>query len=267
VSIPVAPSVHGGGTQVVNIGEVSDRGAEVGLGFEPLRSPALTWRVNVTFSTNANKLVRLAAGQVPIDLGDGRRIVPNYPLFGQWAKPVVGWVDRNTDRIIDSTEVLLGDSATFLGQPQPKYNASLATTVGLFHGRVTLNAGFTYQDGATQFNQGAAQALLQAANDPNASLATQAAVAAANVTPYGLIQTVNTLRFNSFSLSVAMPSRFAAAFRARTMSLALLGSNLALHTNYHGIDPNVNAFVGDGNIDTGVLPQPRTFSLSIRLSN
>lgn len=267
VSIPVAPSVNGGGSRFVNIGEVSDRGAEIGVGFEPLRSPAITWRVNVTFSTNANKLERLATGQVPIDLGDGRRIVPNYPLFGQWAKPVIGWVDRNTDRIIDSTEVLLGDSATFLGQPQPRYNASLFTTVGLFRGRITLNAGFTYQDGATQFNQGAAQALLQAANDPNASLATQAAVAAANVTPYGLIQTVNTLRFNSFSLSVAMPSRFAAAFRARTMSLALLGSNLALHTNYHGIDPNVNAFVGDGNVDTGVLPQPRTFSLSIRLSN
>lgn len=267
VSIPVAPSVNGGGTRFVNIGEVSDRGAEVGLGFEPFRSPTVTWRVNVTFSTNANKLVRLAAGQLPIDLGDGRRIVPGYPLFGQWARPVVGWVDRNSDSIIDSTEVLLGDSATFLGQPQPKYNASLATTVGLFHGRVTLNAGFTYQDGATQFNQGGAQALLQAANDPHASLATQAAVAAANLTPYGLIQTVNTLRFNSFAVSVAMPSRIAEAFRARAMSLALLGSNLALRTNYHGLDPNVNAFVGDGNLDTGVLPQPRTFSLSIRLSN
>jgi len=267
VNIPVAPSVDGGGSRFVNIGEVSDRGAEVGLGFEPVRTPQFTWRVNVTFSTNANKLVRLAADQLPIDLGDGRRIVPGYPLFGQWAKPVVGWVDRNADGIIDSTEVLLGDSATYLGQPQPKYNASLATTVGLFHGRVTLNAGFTYQDGATQFNQGGAQALLQAANDPHASLATQAAVAAANQTPYGLIQTVNTLRFNSFSLSVAMPSRIAAAFRARSMSLAILGSNLALRTNYRGLDPNVNAFVGDGNVDTGQLPQPRTFSLSIRLSN
>ena len=163
--------------------------------------------------------------------------------------------------------MLLGDSATFLGQPQPKYNASLSTTIGLFHGRLTLNAGFTYQDGASQFNQGASQALLQAANDPNASPGTQAAVAVANLTPYGLIQTVNTLRFNSFSVGVAMPSRFAAAFRARTMSLALLGSNLALHTNYRGLDPNVNAFVGDGNLDNGVLPQPRTFSLSIRLSN
>ena len=267
VQIPVAPSVNGGGVRFVNIGEVSDRGAELSLGFEPLRSPTVTWSVNVSFSTNANKLERLAADQLPIDLGDGRRIAPGYPLFGQWARPVVGWVDRNVDGIIDSSEVLLGDSATFLGQPQPKYNASLATTIGLFHGRLTLNAGFTYQDGASQFNQGASQALLQAANDPNASPGTQAAVAVANLTPYGLIQTVNTLRFNSFSVGVAMPSRFAAAFRARTMSLALLGSNLALHTNYRGLDPNVNAFVGDGNLDNGVLPQPRTFSLSIRLSN
>lgn len=267
VNVPVAPSVNGGGSRFVNIGEVSDRGAEVGLGFEPVRSKQLTWRVDVTFSTNANKLVRLAKGQQAIDLGDGRRIVPNYPLFGQWAKPVVGWVDRNTDGIIDSTEVLLGDSAIYLGQPQPKYNSSLATTIGLFHGRVSLNANFLYQDGETQFNQGAQQALLQAANDPHASPATQAAVAVASLTPYGLIQTVNTLRFNSFSVSVAMPNRLAAAFRARSMSMAILGSNLALRTNYRGLDPNVNAFVDDGNVDTGLLPQPRTFSLSIRLSN
>jgi TonB-linked SusC/RagA family outer membrane protein len=267
VEIPVAPSVNGGGTRFVNIGEVSDRGAEVGLGFEPVHSSSVSWRININFSTNANKLVRLAADQLPIDLGDGRRIVPGYPLFGQWARPVIGWVDRNSDAIIDSTEVLLGDSATFLGQPQPKYNASLLTTLGLFRGRLTLNAGFTYQNGATQFNQGGAQALLQAANDPHASLATQAAVAASNLTPYGLIQTVNTLRFNTFAVNVAMPSRIAAVFRARAMSLSFLGSNLGLRTNYHGIDPNVNAFVGDGNLDTGVLPQPRTFSLGIRLSN
>jgi TonB-linked SusC/RagA family outer membrane protein len=267
VNIPVAPSVNGGGSRFVNIGEVSDRGAEIGLGFEPVRTNSITWRVDITFSTNANKLVRLATGQLPIDLGNGQRIVPGYPLFGQWAKPVVGWVDRNTDGIIDSSEVLLGDSATYLGQPQPKYNSSLATTIGLFRGRLTLNANFLYQNGATQFNEGAQQSLLQAANDPNASLATQAAVAVASLTPYGLIQTVNTLRFNSFSVGVALPARFAAAFRARAMSLAFVGSNLALHTNYRGLDPNVNAFVSDGNVDTGLLPQPRTFALSLRLSN
>ncbi|HEU4642617.1 MAG TPA: TonB-dependent receptor [Gemmatimonadaceae bacterium] len=268
VSIPVAPSVNGGGSYLANIGVVSNKGAEVTLGVEPLRSSLLSWRVNVNFSTDANELVRLAPNLDPITFGDGTRIVPGYPLFGRWAKPVVGWSDGNHDGIIDTSEVILGDSLAYLGQPLPKYHASLATTVGLFDGRVTVNATFDYQNGMTQFNQGAHDAFLHAANDPNASLAEQAAVAALDKTPYGLIQTVDALRFNDLSVSVAMPAGVARAFRARSMSVALQGSNLGLHTNYHGIDPNVNAFSsGETVLDAGQLPQPRTWSLSVRLGN
>ncbi|HEX6535943.1 MAG TPA: SusC/RagA family TonB-linked outer membrane protein [Gemmatimonadaceae bacterium] len=268
VSIPVAPSVNGGGSYFANIGVVSNKGAEVTLGVEPLRSSLLSWRVNVNFSTEANELVSLAPNLQPITYGDGTRIVPGYPLFGRWAKPVVGWSDGNRDGIIDSSEVILGDSLAYLGQPLPKYHASFATTVGLFDSRVTVNATFDYQDGMTQFNQGARDAFLHAANDPNASLAEQAAVAALDKTSYGLIQTVNTLRFNALSVSVAMPPGVAHAFRASSMSVALQGSNLGLHTNYHGIDPNVNAFAsGETVLDAGQLPQPRTWSLSVRLGN
>lgn len=271
IDVPIAPSVNGGGTRKVNIGEVRNQGFDVTLGIEALRSAALSWRVDVNFSTNTNKLLKLAADQTPIDLADGRRIVPGYPLFGQWARPVVGWADGLhdgiQDGIIDSTEVILGDSAVYLGWEQPRYHASLFTTIGLFSNRVTVNAGFDYQDGATQFNQAGGEAFLTAANDAHASPATQAAVAAAGVTPFGLIQTVNTLRFNSLSVSVAMPAGAARAFGARSMFVTVQGSNLGLHTNYRGLDPNVNAFVGDGNVDTGQFPQPRTWSLGVRLGN
>lgn len=268
VSVPVAPSVNGGGSYYRNIGEVSNRGAEVTVGVEPLRTELLTWRFNVNFSTEANKLVRLAPNVEPLTFGNGTRIVPGYPLFGRWAKPVAGWSDRNVDGIIDSTEVLLGDSAVYLGQPLPKYHASLATTASIYQGRVTVNATFDYQSGMTQYNEGARDAFVHAQNDPDASLAEQAAVAALHRTPYGLIQTVSTLRFNSFSVSVAMPESVAHALRVRSMSVALQGSNLGLHTNYRGIDPNVNAFAsGEAVIDPGTLPMPRTWAISVRLGN
>lgn len=261
VTIPVAPSVHGGGTYTVNLGEVSNKGAEVTLGLEPLRSAPLTWRVNLNLSTNANKLVRLAPGQPPIDLGQ-ERLVPGYPLFGRWAKPVVGWLDANRDHLIDTSEVILGDTAVYIGQPLPKYHASMSTSLGLLRGRVTVDATFDYQDGQTQLDADGHDPLLLAANDPRASEAEQAAVAALDKTPFGLIQTVNTLRFNSLSVSVAMPDGVARAFRARTMSVALQGTNLGLHTNYRSLDPTVNA--GEHAQDEGQLPQPRTWELSVR---
>ena len=265
VTIPVAPSVHGGGLYTVNLGEVSNKGAEVTLGVEPLRSAPLTWRVNLNLSTNANKLVRLAPGQQPVNLEGSERLVPGYPLFGRWARPVVGWVDANHDHLIDTSEVILGDTAVYVGQPLPKYHASMATTVGLFRGRLTVDATFDYQDGQTQFDANGHDPLLLAANDPRASEAEQAAVAALDKTPFGLIQTVNTFRFNSLSVSLAMPDGVARAFRARTMSVALQGTNLGLHTNYRSIDPSVNA--GEHGEDDGQLPEPRTWALSIRFGN
>jgi len=90
-------------------------------------------------------------------------------------------------------------------------------------------------------------------------------------TSIGAIQTVNTFRFNDLSINYVVPTGLAHVFRAQTMSVALQGSNLALHTNYRGKDPNVNAFStvssGDETIDLGGLPQPRTWWLKLSLGN
>src|SRR5581483_11855094 len=139
--------------------------------------------------------------------------------------------DRNLDGIIDSTEVLIGDTAVYIGQPLPRYHASFATTLGLFRNRVTIDATFDYQDGQSQVSTIADGPFAVSATDPNASLAAQAAVAALSRTPYGLTQTVNTLRFNSLAVSVAMPDGVARAFRSRSMFVTLRGANLGLYTN------------------------------------
>ena len=55
------------------------------------------------------------------------------------------------------------------------------------------------------------------------------------------------------------------------MSMALQGSNLALHSNYRGKDPNVNAFSTvsgvDETADLGQIPEPRTWWLKLTLGN
>jgi hypothetical protein len=87
----------------------------------------------------------------------------------------------------------------------------------------------------------------------------------------GLVQKVNTFRFNDLSINYDLPHTMAAWFRVPRMTVALQGSNLALHTNYRGKDPGVNAFAtvssGDETVDTGQLPQPRIWWLKVSLSN
>ncbi len=48
---------------------------------------------------------------------------------------------------------------------------------------------------------------------------------------------------------------------------ALQGANLALHTTYQGKDPNVNAWSPwEAVVDTGQMPQPRTWQFQINLT-
>jgi hypothetical protein len=175
----------------------------------------------------------------------------------------------------------------FVGQTDPKYQFNVANTVTLFNGLFSVTANIAYQNGLTQ-QQGSIGysadgvavngAFENLPNAPGASLGTQAAVVAAGHSllssqgsPIGILQTVNVLRFQSLSINYIPPRSVMQIFHVPSMSIALQGSNLGLHTNYRGLDPNVNAFstaaLGDNAQDTGQLPQPRTWQLSVRLGN
>ena len=285
ISIPVATSVIDAQQFFKNIGVVRNTGTELTATATVLQSRALSWTVGGNVSNNNNLVVRLNPGVSTIVIGDGTRVEAGYPLFGRWALPIVSFADVNHNGIIEPNEVRYGDSAVFVGQEEPKYQVNFNTGVTLLNGRLSATATFTYQNGLTQFNAGALSSQMFALlpNTPGTSLATQAAVIAASGTniglqnqenhssSIGLIQTVNTFRFNDLSINYAIPPALSTWFRVPRMTIALQGSNLGLHTNYRGKDPNVNAFStalgGDQTADFGQIPQPRTWWLKVSLSN
>jgi hypothetical protein len=229
-------------------------------------------------SQNHNKVIRLNKGIETIRTGDAAagselRTTPGYPIFSRWARPIVGYDDINGDGILQKDEVVLGDSTVYLGAQDPNYTLNVSSNWTLLHGRVTVNTLFAYTDGVTQINQSAANRIgdpsspyTQAAGNPDAPLWLQAA-AIAN-TPYGITQTVSTLRFQSMSVNYNVPMSIAQFFHARTLVVSLQGSNLWLHTNYYSKDPDVNVnSTGNITIDGGQLPQPRTWSLRIAVGS
>ena len=284
--IPVAPSVSGrgvGGTNIEkNIGVIRNTGTELTVNAFVLESRALSWNVGANLSNNNSLLVRLNPGQQPFCMSGtltqgGSCLVAGYPLFSEWAQPIVSFVDANHNTIIEPSEIRLADSAVYVGQPNPKYQVNLTSDVTMLNGRLSVHATFAYQNGLTQTNTGSVFsggfALLP--NTPNTSLATQAAVVAATElgtpTNIGLIQTVNTFRFSDLSINYEVPKALSSLFRVPRMTLALQGSNLALHTNYRGKDPSVNAFstvsAGDEAADTGQIPEPRAWWLKLSVGN
>jgi TonB-dependent SusC/RagA subfamily outer membrane receptor len=268
MSVPVAPSVYGDYVSMLrNIGVIRNTGLELSVTTQLVRSDPVTLSTTFNLSRNHNLVTRLGAGVVPFGPNDAR-VVAGYPLFGRWAKPILGYADANHNGVIELSEVMLGDSLVFMGASEPNYEANLFTNLSLLRGAVTVSAGFAYQDGLTQINRtigGPGQSIFSpGVSDPSSSLGAQAAVAVMNRTSYGLMQTVSSLRVNSVSVAYNASPSLARLLGTKALSIALQGTNVGLWTNYAGKDPNVNAFAtGNSVADTGVLPMPRSWLVAV----
>jgi hypothetical protein len=170
-----------------------------------------------------------------------------------------------------------GDSTVYIGTQNPKLTSTFGTTVSTLNGRLSLNALFSYEGGYTTFNALGLRELATAATAPDATLEQQAIYqyslkyqtysSVGQTSPY-LFQTISTLQLNSMSVNYTLPVSIARRFRGQALSVSLQGSNLWMHSNYRGKDPNVNAFTsGEGVADFGQIPQPRIWSLRVTLTN
>jgi TonB-linked SusC/RagA family outer membrane protein len=269
LSVPLAPSVYGGGSTLKNIGVIRNSGFEASVGARVVRTDPVSFDVQLAVSQQRNEVLKLGQGVEPFySSGDpywgGARVVAGYPLFGRWTRPLLGYADGNGNGYLEENEVLVGDTAVFVGGTLPNYTANLNATLSLLRGAVSVTAGFSYEDGMSQNNEVGRQLAPFTAgwNDPNSSLAEQARVL--DRTGFSWVQTVSTFRFNTLALTYHAPTSLAQRVGARALSLSLQGTNLGLATNYRGIDPNVNAYsTGNGVTDTGVLPQPRGWQIRV----
>ena len=93
------------------------------------------WDITLNGSTNANKLVTLG-GLPTIVSSSTQQQREGYPLNGWWSRGLVSFQDKNGDGIITNTgcgatpdpqhgcsEIVVTDTAIYLGNSQPKYEA------------------------------------------------------------------------------------------------------------------------------------------------
>jgi len=271
VDLVTAPSVGTPTPLKANVGLVRNAGFDLSGTVNLVRTAPCDWSMWASVSRVDNRVVRLAPGQhelivSTVSATSTTRIVEGYPLFSRWVVPIAGYADLNHDGILTANEVHLGDSAVYAGQEYPKYTVSFSHAVRLLRGALGLHGMFAYQAGLTQYNAAAQNQLLQGPVEEHPSLAAQAPSVVAQSTDVGLLQTVNTLRFQSFAMDYQIPAAWARRLRAKAGRLALMGSNLGLWTNYRGKDPGVTGSgYGDEIIDTGAPPIPRSWTLQVSL--
>ena len=138
VARPTAPSQGFGGSQFVNIGEIYNRGIEVGLGAQVIQGESFGWDLNLNLATNRNRVTDLGLpGNV--ELGWTTRHQEGYPVGSMFAPQVnfaefiagTDQIDRDTMRCDDGSGGQVEcdpDAWLYQGHPDPNLEGSFATS-------------------------------------------------------------------------------------------------------------------------------------------
>lgn len=240
-----------------NLGAVRNVGWEALVTTQVVQRESFGFDFTVSASTNANKLLTL--GGTPPQIGVTTRVVEGYPLFGFWGRKISGWEDKNGDGVLtynssaSLNEVFVDDSASFIGYNQPRHNITTTGGIDLFKRILRVQAMFDWRGGHHWYNNTERIRCVSRQNcnglmNPEASFEEQAMVVATlnhpSRTVAGFIQKGDFLRFREMSVALRVPERWAAAMRASTAQFVVTARNLAVWTDYRGVDPETDRQAG-----------------------
>ncbi|MEJ2216037.1 MAG: TonB-dependent receptor [Gemmatimonadota bacterium] len=276
INRPLAPSLGASTSRYENIGSMLNKGLELSLNGGIIQTNALDWEATITGSYNRNELLVLGQGIPPIvgGFGDTQQYRPGYPAGAYFDRPIT-YKDANGDGTISPSEVTVGDTAAYLGQPFPTRQYSFSTDLTLWN-RVRLSGLLNYSGGQKLFDRTmasrctTAQAVCQARFDPNAPLSEQAAIVAYNQTGTyaGFIVPATYWQLQEVSLTLMAPKSWLGRMRAHDVSLTISGRNLATWSKYPGFNPQVN-FDGQSNFTTAdffTLPPARYWTARVNVT-
>ena len=271
VNRPLPGSLGAGASRIENVGVVTNKGFEISAQGRVIDRGNFQWDVGLEFSTNKNQLVTLADGIPPLT-GFGYQNRPGYPLFGLWWPKLVSYKDANNNGTIEQSEVVVTDTAVFVGSTIPEKNLSLTSTIGLLHNRLRISGLLDFRGGFVSHN---INGLFMCAFMSNC--------AALNVKGYDMLEQAKAVagprafgaygekadfwRLREVSVVYDLSPEWAAKLKARGASVSLSGRNLGLWTGFTSWDPE--GVVGGqdaSNYNMALVGQPRTFALRINLN-
>jgi hypothetical protein len=276
INAPLAPSLGGSITTLIeNIGSTKNAGVEMTLNQKVLDSRTVGFNVQLTASTNHNKILTLGQGITPIFTGNRstQYNAPGYPLFALWGR-TYKYNDANNDHIIVASEMTYSDTAMYIGPTTPTHEFALTPRLELLGRKLAITAQFDHKDGSTKFYN-TLRHRCQGGNscpgiwNPNSPLTEQAAAIADAANIYtGYFYNGEFTRFRELSVSYQLPDSWAHKVRASRASVIGTGRNLHVWTAYPGIDPESTVGNGDarGNEEYFATPPLRYLTFRLNLS-
>jgi len=260
VAVPTAPS-SGFGGGIANLGEVVNRGLEFLVRATPVRRSAISWDATLNGSTLHNEI---------IEIGTGGTFINNFRAFTEGRQIAAYWAHKIRSVDVGANRVITSDTAEFIGNQMPTFQANLTNTVTLFRnfrlyaqletkrGHYAYNVNQENRDRSRINSFEVVNPADRGGYSPEERLRrlgqyyserTGTVVGVANVKdPY--MQKADHVRLREVSLTFLVPQSLLFTQRLSGASITLGGRNLALwKSDYEGDDPEV---LGVGSAASGV---------------
>ena len=255
-----------------NIGEVRNRGIELGLTALAMNTEAVLWDWQLNVSMTKGEIIQM---EEPIIFGlggDSQRHQEGYPFASYFSQ---------TYTINEVGAVVASDSAVFVGQPTPEIEGSLSTSLGLY-GWVTLYAHLGFVAGHHLFNSteqfrcaflgggtygGVCPRLFEVGEDGERTPSAKIKAEAADGQQYApWIEDADFARLRSVSARFDLPQGWVGRVGADRASFTITAENLWLLTDYSGLDPEVNFAGGAQSVRAEFFTLPLAKRVTGRLS-
>jgi TonB-linked SusC/RagA family outer membrane protein len=285
----IAPS--SGGTSIVNnTGEMSNKGIEIGLNINPIKTKDFRWDFSVMFNSNRNRVEKLGTPLVAINNVAG---APSFLIEGQPASVFFGVPyarDASGNLLLNSQGFPQREQGTQAGATfTTKRDGNGQPTGGFVNGIIgNPNPNWTGSfASAIQYKKLSLRFLLDAVQGLsvfNADFRTRQGVGVGEIAEQELkgevkrgyifsnylieewrIDNGSFVKLRELALTYQLP----AIKNVGSASISLIGRNLVSWDSYRGFDPETNA---GGNsdmlrgVDFGNVPIPRSYQLQLNVS-
>jgi TonB-dependent starch-binding outer membrane protein SusC len=289
------PRSSGYDTQFQNVGELSNKGIELGINTINIDRPGLNWTSRLSFGRNQERVERLTTDTDTLQFGYFNFVMVGqpvgvfygtyYPRDAQGNIIIAG--ARSGSAIVPGTEGIIpsrarginpetGDSTVFLrkilGSPVPDFTLALGNefTIAdnvsvsfLLDGRFGNEVANFSRRISEYFGAGRANETEQCIDGTRCQMTL-------NVERHLLyeefVEDGSFVKLREAAIRYQLPDAMARRFGTGGLAVSLTGRNLHTWTNYTGIDPEINLFSANTvarGTEFGTSPIPRVFSVGI----
>ncbi len=269
-TVPVPAGSNFSSYLLVNVGDMTNKGAEFAIGASPVRGRDWKWNINFNIAYNANKITKLTATNDTTYVGAvqsngvqinsvGYSALSFYVYHQEYnknGKPIEGvYQDTNGDGIIDNQDLYHYKS------PFPPYILGFSTD--LSYKKFTISAVLRANIGNYMYNGLATAATKANVFNPLGYLANtlnevrSTGFVYSNTQSDYYIQNASFLKLDNLGLSYNAGRVFR---NDANLKISANCQNVFTITNYKGQDPELY-----GGIDNSFYPRPRTYTLGFNL--